>query len=124
LQWETANTIILVLPFYLPEKQILTRHKRAVTEKKKLMLLIPQLITNKQYENLSRYQNFRLRVRAIHKYAQQYCAVGLILTDGEMFIRLDNPRSVWSKRIERYCKTIVDYDVRIVSTQVFMNAIV
>jgi len=88
------------------------------------MLLIPQLITNQQYENLSRYRNFRLRVRAIHKYALQYCAVGLILTDGEMFIRLDNPRPVWSKRIGRYCKTVVDYDVRIVSPQVFVKAIV
>ena len=90
LQWETASTIILVLPFYLSEKQLLTRHKRAHTANKQLILLIPQLITNQQYDNLSRYRNFRLRVRAIHKYAQQYCAVGLILTDGKLFIRLDN----------------------------------
>ena len=124
LQWETASTIIMVLPFYLPEKKILFRYKKADTEKKQLILLIPQLITNQQYDNLSRYRNFRLRVRAIHKYAQQYCAVGLILTDGEMFLRLDNPKPVWSKRIERYCKTVFDYDVCIVSPQVFMKAIV
>ena len=124
LQWETASTIILILPFYLPEKQLLMRHTKAHTANKQLILLIPQLITDQQYENLSRYRNFRLRVRAIHKYAQQYCAVGLILTDGEMFIRLDNPQPVWSKRIERYCKTVIDYDVRIVFPQVFMKAIV
>jgi len=29
LQWETVSTIILVLPFYLPEKQLLTRHTKA-----------------------------------------------------------------------------------------------
>ena len=63
-------------------------------------------------------------MRAIHKYAQLYCAVGLILTDGKLFLRLDNPQPVWSKRIEQYCKTVFDYDVRIVSPQVFMKAIV
>ena len=109
---------------FLPEKQLLTRYKRADTEKKQLLLLIPKIITNQQYDNLSRYRRYRLRVRAIHKYAQQYCAVGLILTDGEMFIRLDNPELVWSKRIEGYCKTVYDYDVRVVSPQVFLKAIV
>ena len=62
-------------------------------------------------------------MRAIHKSAQQHCAVGLILTDGEMFIRLDNPEPVWSKRIEGYCKTVFDYDVRIMSPQVFLKAV-
>ena len=123
LQWETASTIIIILPFYLPEKQLLTRYMRADTEKKQLMLLIPQLITNQQYDNISRYRRYRLRVRAIHKYAQKYYAVRLILTDGELFIRLDNPQPVWSKRIEGYCKTIYDYDVHIVSPKVFLKAI-
>ncbi len=123
MQWETASTIIMVLPFYLPEKQILTRQKKADEEKKQLLLLIPQIITNQQHDNLSRYRNYRLRVRAIHKYAEQYCAVGLILTDGEMFIRLDNPQPVWSKRIQGYCKTVFDYDVRIVFSQVFKESI-
>ena len=72
---------------------------------------------NKEYQNISRYDRYRLKIRVIHKYVRTYSDLGLILTDGEVFYRLENQQAVWSRKVERYCKTVFDYDIGTLSLQ-------
>ena len=95
-------------------------NERVHTEELQLLLFVPKIITVKDYANINRYGNYRLKARAVYSYAYLYSIPRrLILTNGQTFIHLTNRRQVWSRKYERYCKTLFDYEMR----EVGLNAL-
>lgn len=113
LQWETLGTRLYLLPSYTPERYLIQLNERVHKEGLQLLLLVPKIITAKDYANINRYGNYRLKARAIYSYAYLYSIPRrFILTNGQIFYHLTNRRQVWSIKYEQYCKTLFDYEMR------------
>ncbi len=118
LHWETPDIMIYLLPFYYPERQLISLHGKARDRNKQLLLLVARIITTKESENITRYGNLRTKGRAIYTYAFEHSIPQrLIITNGYTFYQLYNPERVWSKRYGQYCTTLFDYELETLSLE-------
>lgn len=112
LHWETPDTMIRLLPFYYPERQLISLHNKARERNKQLLLLVARIFTAGEFENIAHYGNLRTKGRAIYTYAyEQSIPPRLIITNGYAFYQLYNPRKVWSTRFKKFCTTLFDYEI-------------
>ena len=122
LLWETPTMRIFMSPFYCPEQHLLTLKHRSRADGKELLVLVPKIISPREFLNIAKYGNYRVQVRAIYTYAYLHSIPNcLLLTDGVKFYHLTNKRRVWSVKLGGYCKTLFDYDIEEVELYVLLG---